>query len=683
MKNNICILAACALAIVLTACVADEGLSDNATTPDSTAPIVNTPDNAEEGELLVKFRPEVSAMLDQAQVATRAASGGKMTRSGIPTFDELMELISGYELERVFPIDSRHEERTRTNGLHLWYIVRFDKDTSVEEVANKLSGIGEISKIQYSKEIKRAYNGKVTPVSAASYNGIATRSNEQPIFNDEKLGLQWHYINKGMFDDGQPMDHMLQGADVNCAEAWKLCQGDPSIIVAVMDEGVMWSHPDLRENMWVNERETYGSTEDNDDNGYAGDVYGYNFVLNTGIISWTHLSDTGHGTHVSGTIAAVNNNGQGVCGIAGGSGRQDGVKIMSLQIFAGDKGVTIPNEVRAIKYAADNGAVILQCSWGYLSALANQVDYSTQLGPRDDEEFAKVYPLEKEAFDYFIYNAGSPNGVIDGGVVIFAAGNEFAAMGGYPGAYKDYIGVAAMAADFTPSTYSNYGPGIDITAPGGDSDYHMNERGGVLSTLPPEVSDGTYYGYMDGTSMACPHMSGVAALGLSHAAKLHKQFDSRKYRELLLRSVRDIDSHLENRTKLYNYSWSSLGEICPTLIDLGKTYYGKMGSGFIDAGLLLKNIESEGRAMALPNVYVAVDATQEVDVMRYFRDGETAGFQATSGNTSIATVSVSGHTVTIKGVAVGTAPFTVTSDKGESQTAYITVRNMTGDTGWL
>ena len=183
--------------------------------------------------------------------------------------------------------------------------------------------------------------------------------------------MQWHLINRGnLFDEKSIVD-----ADVQCEEAWKSSTGDKSIIVAVLDEGVMVEHPDLKNNMWVNEGEVYRSKQDNDGNGYKGDVYGYNFVFDTGVISWDDVSDTGHGTHVAGVIAAQNNNGIGISSIAGGNADIPGVKIMSCQIFSGNAVSNSLATVRAIKYAADNGAVILQCSWGYISGSANSYEW--------------------------------------------------------------------------------------------------------------------------------------------------------------------------------------------------------------------------------------------------------------------------------------------------------------------
>ena len=453
-----------ALACALTAisCQDNEWVTDS-TTPQ--VPEIEIPMGAADGELLIKFVPEMSDILDQ----TLTRAGGISTRSGIPSTDEVLNILGAYHFERVFPVDPKTEKRTREAGMHLWYIVRFDKDTDLKEAARQLRKLGEISKIQSNPTIRRAYDPKKKPLylSASDLQHV-TRTSEGLTFNDPGLKHQWHYQNTGSYDFVKEGAEAIAGADVNCGEAWKLCKGDPTIIVAVLDEGVMWNHPDLIGNMWTNEAEEIGSTEDKDGNGYKGDRYGYNFVKNTGVISWTSAEDTGHGTHVAGTIAAVNGNNKGVGGIAGGDGTENsGVKIMTCQLFDGAYGCTLAAEAKAIKYAADNGAVILQCSWGYNSPDANEALGYTP-GPKDEQDWENQYPLEKEALDYFIHNAGSPNGVIDGGLAIFASGNEYAPSSSYPAGYSKCISVSAIAADFTPSSYTNYGEEITLCAPGGD-----------------------------------------------------------------------------------------------------------------------------------------------------------------------------------------------------------------------
>ena len=392
----------------------------------------------------------MTEILDQAlTVATR--SGGAMTRSGIPSTDEVLDILGTYHFERIFPVDTKNEERTRTSGLHLWYRVKFDENTDLKEAAGRLAKLGEVAKVQANRHIQRAYrvDGYRSYVSeSALRQKAATRTvTTGSTFSDPGLAYQWHYNNSGNnpFDNQNVLKNGSRpGCDVGCMEAWKKCTGDPSIIVAVLDEGVMYTHPDLKGNMWINEKEELYADKDADGNGYKDDKYGYNFVSNSGIISWMDAVDTGHGTHVAGTIAAMNNNGEGVCGIAGGDGsKNSGVKIMSCQVFAGEAGVTLDAEARAIKYAADNGAVILQCSWGYNSSLANLIEGYTP-GPGSEEEWEKLYPLEKDALDYFINNAGSPNGVIDGGLAIFASGNEYAGMAAFPAAYSKCISVSAV-----------------------------------------------------------------------------------------------------------------------------------------------------------------------------------------------------------------------------------------------
>lgn len=458
--------------LALGACTQD--LTETAITVENSrggeATIVHSSKDATRGELIVKFAPE------SGQTLETAVSRSGATRSGIEGVDEILASVNASAIEPVFTITARNEANVRNAGLHLWYKLVFDEAADLDAVAAKLAKVAEVNVVQFNVKVKRNYNRRAVALDAADAAG-ATRASANR-FSDPYLAKQWHFINTG---DSKVTSPTKAGADVNCAQAWELCAGDPSIVVAVVDEGVMYSHEDLAANMWINTAEKNGSSNrDDDGNGYKDDVYGYNFVGNTGSVSWDAYGDVSHGTHVAGTISAVNGNGKGVCGIAGGTGSGDGVKIMSCQIFSGEDGATTAMTARAIQYACDNGAVILQCSWGYNSANSDE-----DQGPASDAEFNRECSAEKEAIDYFIANAGSETGVIKGGLAIFAAGNEYASLPGYPGGYEPCISVAAMSADFTPSSFSNYGKGVDIAAPGGDSDYAKSENGTILSTLTP------------------------------------------------------------------------------------------------------------------------------------------------------------------------------------------------------
>lgn len=444
-------------------------------------------------------------------------------------------------------------ERRKAYGLDRWFEVRFATDVDVDNAAMRLASLSEVSRVQYISAPKYP---EFNPVKVDASNLATTRSDESR-FNDPQLPMQWHYKNTG---NTEIYPTAKVGADANIDAAWEITAGRRDVIVAIVDEGVDYTHEDLSANMWANEAELNGAEGvDDDGNGYVDDVHGYNFVLG-GPVSWTLPDDLGHGTHVAGTVAAVNNNGIGVGGVAGGTGNNDGVRMMSCQVFSNSREASVANVANAILYAADMGASVLQCSWAFRPYFFN-----------NDADFDTSYALESDALRYFIEKSNCA--ALDGGIVIFAAGNDGVASSGYPGAYRELISVTAFSPDGLPAYYTNYDKGCNLAAPGGELEENL-KTGGVLSTLPDNS-----YGYQQGTSMACPHVSGIAALALSYALDNGYKLTSAELNSILLTSVNNIDSSLSG------YHVTPEGE----RVSL-KTYQGKMGTGMIDAYRVLMSI---------------------------------------------------------------------------------------------
>jgi serine protease len=395
---------------------------------------------------------------------------------------------------RTFPSCGKFEERTRKAGLHLWYDVTFDHTIPITKAGEDLETVDGIDII--------AYLPKMNFHSTADEGAFP--------FSDPLLPSQWHYHNDGTLSGS------VSGADINLFEAWKYyTTGSNQVIVAVVDGGVSFHHEDLAANMWINKTELEGEQGiDDDDNGYVDDVYGFNFITNTG-----YITEENHGTHVAGTIGAVSNNEIGLCGIAGGDGTDQGVLIMSCQVL--DKNEKWGDSAKAIKYAADNGAVICQNSWSY----------------REYTNATKAYI--EAAIDYFNTYAGmdengNQTGPMAGGLVVFAAGNDNTDTG-YPASYEGVMAVSALKHNYEKAGYSNFGEWIDIAAPGGEGSGAF-PKGMVHSTLTENK-----YGYLMGTSMACPHVSGVAALIVSHFGG--SGFTNTMLWDALIHNTKDISTY--------------------------------------------------------------------------------------------------------------------------------------------
>ena len=513
-----------------------------------------------------------------SETAGRIASGDASPLDG-------MDISS---LTPALPVQPKNTEIARKYGLDRWYRVTFDESIPVKKAAEKFAAIPEITALQYNSFIEPVKPEKVIPFEP----GPETKAESDLPFDDPYLGKQWNLINNGG-------SGAIAGADVGVKDAWRLTGGDPSIIVAVFDCAVNNIHADLSKAVWINEAEKDGTSgQDDDGNGYIDDVYGFNFVscnLNKNPVKGNRLDWSkgyGHGTHVGGIIGAVNGNGKGVSSIAGGTGSNDGVRLMSCQIFEGSNATSDAQSAAAFIYAADNGACIAQCSYGNFNIIRTDDEY---INGNEDKKIAGA-SLENAALLYFMDPANSNHESLEGNLAVFAAGNHSNPYSCYPGALPYVLSVTAFCRDFMPGSYTNYGPGCKIAAPGGEIIGTSDFSGMILSTgvsnaatQSPAVdnngkSDYNYV-WMQGTSMACPHVSGVAALGIAYAKKLGKKFTREEFTSLLLTSVNDIDSYLPD----------------------GSKYKGQLGAGAVDAWKFLMAIEGTPSVMVQTGKKVSID----------------------------------------------------------------------------
>ncbi len=315
-----------------------------------------------------------------------------------------------------------------------------------------------------------ANDPRISAVGQNIRRALADDITDEPEFRDE-----WGLYNTGQTITGIEPQTGVADIDIDGLEALRVQRGKASIVVAVIDDGVDFSHPDLAGRKWTNPGETPGDGIDNDHNGYIDDLNGWDFCHDDASVH--DAGHDGHGTHVAGTIAA-SLNGKGVVGVA------PGVSIMALKFIDDIDNCGMDDQaINAIDYAANNGADVINASWG-----------GTGANPVLDQTIADSGLL-------FVAAAGN------GGVDLDAPGPDF-----YPAESNaaNILSVGAIDQTGELPDFTDFGATkVDLFAPGTN----------ILSTYPTQPDcPAPCYAWSDGTSMAAPHVTGIAALALSQAS---------------------------------------------------------------------------------------------------------------------------------------------------------------------
>lgn len=470
-------------------------------------------------------------------------------RTGFSAVDALFNNYRVNSLEKMF-IQTEKSLSRGDRDLSGFYRITFDTTLSLDEAYKDFAEVEQVSKVE---------KVGVHPIDA--------------IPNDASFSGLW-----GL--------HQANDRDIDAPEAWDIEVGDSSILVGAMDTGVHWQHPDLagaspyiNGNVWINWAEYNGfENEDDDGNGYIDDIRGWDWVDVTG--SWpgedgatpdnNPMDFNGHGTHTAGTMAAITNNSIGVSGVAGGWGSATkGCRVVPLRIgwsqanaSGNETGyVRMDFAAQAFNYATQIGVTAVNCSWGS----SNSGGISTAID----------------------------NAIANGMVIATSAGNSGNTSASYLSTRTDVISVASVTSTGAKSSFSNYGTWVDVSAPGSSINSTYSNHGSAT------------YGFLSGTSMASPHVAGLAGLIRSRIPGL----SAAEVRDLIISSTDNIDAQ-------------------------NSSYIGMLGTGRINAFTALQSIFS---ATASADVQIGTaplavnfsgSSASVVDTwMWFFGDGDSAAGQ--------------------------------------------------------
>jgi subtilase family protein/Big-like domain-containing protein/VCBS repeat protein len=425
------------------------------------------PGSTEQGNrIIVKIKPALAQQIEAEFPATMPVQQMHINPSQTRNA-RLRNFMTRHSTTRLSPM---YPEMIRARKQHGWDDAQF-----AEHIRQRFPARARRHAQTAVPELSRTYGLDTSAMSIAQIKELVRQlradaevefAEPAHIYSSKQLTNDPFLATSGSW--GQPYADLWGLFAINAPTAWDSSTGQGTV-VAVVDTGIDYNHPDLAANVWTNPGEIDSNFLDDDGNGFIDDVRGWNFVFGNNDVT----DHNGHGTHVAGTIAAVGNNSTGIVGVAWSS---HVMAVKGLDDFGNGFDFTL---APAIEYAAANGADVINASWG---------------GPDTSQSIEEAIQFATGLGVVFVAAAGN---------------NSQDAMTFFPSSSPEAITVAASDPFGNFAFFSNFGPKIDTTAPGVDI-LSLQAAGTFLA---PPVIDG--YVRQDGTSMAAPHVSGVAALALS------------------------------------------------------------------------------------------------------------------------------------------------------------------------